>query len=52
MNWVEDGDRFLLLLDSKLKTADFVGQIIRRWHLPSQRTGVMIDPHYRTSMKI
>jgi hypothetical protein len=49
VNWVEEGDRFLLLLDARLRTDAFIAKIMRRWHLPLERTLPMTDPHYRTT---
>ena len=49
VNWVEAGDRFLLLLDARLRNTIFVAKVMRRWRLPPDRTKVMTDPHYRTS---
>jgi hypothetical protein len=49
VNWVEEGDRFLLLLDARLRTGAFVAKVMRRWYLPPARTLAMTDPHYRTT---
>jgi hypothetical protein len=48
VNWVEEGDQFLLLLDTHLQTRKFIAKIMQRWHLPEERTRVMSDPHYQT----
>ncbi|HEX4197077.1 MAG TPA: hypothetical protein VHZ26_06510 [Caulobacteraceae bacterium] len=50
VNWVEEGDRFLLLLDPRLRTPAFIAKVMHRWRLPEQRTEIMTDPHYRTTI--
>ena len=49
VNWAEEADRFLFLLDARLRTPAFIAQVMRRWRLPADRTEVMTDPHYRTT---
>ncbi|WP_162815648.1 hypothetical protein [Microvirga aerophila] len=48
MNWRADDDRFLLLLDRKLTTEEFISTLVSRWHLPRARLIVLSDPHYRS----
>lgn len=48
VNWTAEGDRFLLLLDPRLRTPAFVAEVTRRWRLPAPRTDVRLDAHYRT----
>ena len=47
VNWVEDGDRFLLLLDRRLHQPAFINKVMKRWRLPAKHVVVMTDPHYR-----
>jgi hypothetical protein len=48
VNWRADDDRFLLLLDRKLTTEEFISILVSRWHLPRARLIVLSDPHYRS----
>lgn len=48
VNWRNEDDMFLLLLDRKLMTGDFVSTVVSRWHLPKERLLILSDPHYRS----
>lgn len=48
VNYLAGDDCFLLLLDKKLRTAEFVGRIVREWNLPPAKVKVLLDPHYRS----
>lgn len=52
VNWSADGDRWLLLLDPKLKGQSFTSLIVKEWNLPIDRLTIMTDPHYRSSQQV
>ncbi len=51
VNWREEDEVFLLLLDRKLMTDTFLGLLTSRWSLPVARTLITSDPHYRSSWR-
>jgi len=51
VNWRAEDDRYLLLLDRKLMTDGFLGQLRAEWCLPADQTDIMSDRHYRSSWR-
>ena len=48
VNWREEGDQFLLLLDPILLRRGWVPRLLEHFALHPDRTIVMTDPHYRS----
>ena len=51
VNWREEDQRFLLLLDPTLRRPSWVARVMARFALPVASTLVMTDPHYRAKRK-
>lgn len=48
VNYIASDDRFLLLLDVKLKRPPFIDRLIEAFALPRERLKVALDSHYRS----
>ena len=51
VNWREEDQRFLLLLDPTLRRPSWVARVMACFNLPVANTLVMTDPHYRAKRK-
>ncbi len=51
VNWREEDQRFLLLLDPTLRRPSWVARVMALFALPVGSTLVMTDPHYRAKWK-
>jgi hypothetical protein len=51
VNWREDDQRFLLLMDPTLLRPSWVARVMACFSLPAESTLVMTDPHYRSKHK-
>ena len=47
VSWIAADEEFLILLDRRLKRADFLAQLSRDWRLGAVKTRVGLDAHYR-----
>ncbi len=51
VNWREEDQRFLLLLDPVLNRPGWITRLLARFALPAAATLIMTDPHYRSTRK-
>ena len=51
VNWREEDQRFLLLLDPTLRRPSWVARVMALFALPVGSTLIMTDPHYRAKRK-
>lgn len=51
VNWREEDERFLLLLDPALRRPGWIARVMARFALPSAGTLVMTDSHYHSTRK-
>ena len=52
VNWRKKDDRWLLVLDPKLKRAPFITHIVTTWKIPRNRLLVLTDAHYRSTARV
>lgn len=52
VNWRKEDDRWLLLLDPKLKRVPFVTHIVNAWKIPRSRLLILTDAHYRSIARV
>lgn len=48
VNWIEENNSYLILLDKRLMNDDFIQEIIKTFGLESKNTKIMGDTHYST----
>lgn len=52
VNWVEEGDRWLLLVDPVLMHPAFCSAVIDEFRLPREKLTLLTDSHYRSSERV